>query len=384
MPDLSVVICTLNEADSIGPLIDEIGAALAGVSHEIIVVDDDSRDATQAEVQRKARAGAPVRLLVRRGRTGLASAAIEGWNVARGRRLAIMDGDGQHDPAVLRALDDLVRSDRCDLAVMSRYRDGGASGLGRRRAAMSRLATWATSVVLRSPLTDPMSGMFVMRRELFEEARPRLTGVGFKILIDLVASLKKRPRLEEVGAPLRRRTAGESKLDMRVIVDLMGLLIEKATGVPARFTTFVLVGASGAVFHAGVLSIAVELVKAPFALAQSIAIFSAMTWNYWLNNSLTFRDRRRRGWSFVTGAFIFYLTCFGGAVISELAATRANMMGMHWLAAGIFGALLGGVWNFAASMYATWRAPRKVVEEGEVQELTPARASEPLRIVGGA
>ena len=382
MPELSVVICTLNEAASIGVLIDEVGAALAGVSHEIIVVDDDSQDTTQRIVQDKARAGAPVRLLVRRGRKGLASAAIEGWNAAQGRRLAIMDGDGQHDPKILRELDDLVRGDRCNLAVMSRYRDGGALGLGKRRALMSRLATWFTSIVLRSPLTDPMSGMFVMRRELFEEARPRLTGVGFKILVDLVASLRTPPVVQEVGAPLRSRTGGESKLDTRVIIDLGGLLLEKATGgvVPARFAPFALVGCTGVVLHATILTVAKKYGHFNIEFAQAAAIITAMTWNYWLNNSLTFRDRRRTGWAFITGALIFYLACLGGGIISEVVATAANGLGMHWFAAGILGALLGGVWNYVSSSRTTWRAPK--ANAGVVEELTPGFSVGPI-LLGG-
>ncbi|MES1200120.1 MAG: glycosyltransferase [Pseudomonadota bacterium] len=381
MPELSVVICTLNEAASIGAVIDEVDSALADVSHEIIVVDDDSEDATQRIVQDKARAGAPVRLLVRRGRTGLASAAIEGWNAAQGRRLAIMDGDGQHDPKVLHELDALVRSDRCNLAVMSRYRDGGASGLGKRRAVMSRLATWFTGLLLRSPLTDPMSGMFVMRRELFEEARPRLTGVGFKILVDLVASLRTPPVVQEVGAPLRSRSGGTSKLDIRVIVDLGGLLMEKATGgfIPARFAPFALVGATGVVFHATVLTLAKKFGHEPMAFAQAAAIICAMTWNYWLNNSLTFRDRRRTGWAFLTGALIFYLACLGGGVISEVVATAATGFGLHWFAAGILGALLGGVWNYVSSSQTTWRAPK--ASAGSVEELTPGVAVGPVQTV---
>ncbi|MBX3511339.1 MAG: glycosyltransferase [Hyphomonadaceae bacterium] len=373
MPDLSIVICTLNEAGAIGGVIDEIGAAFAGRSHEIIVVDDDSKDGTHDVVRQRARAGAPVRLVVRRGRRGLSSAAIEGWNAARGARLAIMDGDGQHDPRTLRALDDAVAEGRADLAVMSRYHDAALEGFGRRRAAMSRMATWFTSLVLHSPLTDPMSGMFVMRRALFEEARPKLTGVGFKILADVVSSLHTRPRIFEASAQLRTRVAGESKLDLRVIFDLAGLLTEKATGgvIPARFVPFALVGATGVLVHAVFLTIGVKALALPFALAQGIGIWVTMTWNYWLNNNLTFRDRRRRGWSFVYGAFLFYLACAGGAIIAELSATAMHRVNVHWLAAGVFGALLSGVWNFVASSFLTWRAPRKAVEEtqGSVEEI---------------
>lgn len=377
LPEVSIIICTLNEAGAIGSVIDEIGAAFAGRSHEIVVVDDDSQDGTHDVVRERASAGAPVRLVVRRGRRGLSSAAIEGWETSRGARLAIMDGDGQHDPRTLRALDDAVADGRADLAVMSRYHDAALEGFGRRRAAMSRAATWATGLVLKSPLTDPMSGMFVMRRALYEEAKPRLTGVGFKILADVVSSLRARPRVFEASAQLRARTAGESKLDLRVIFDLAGLLTEKATGgvIPARFVPFALVGATGVLVHAACLTIGVKALELPFSLAQAIGIWVTMTWNYWLNNNLTFRDRRRRGWSFIYGALLFYLACAGGAIIAEVSATSLHNMGVNWLIAGVFGALLSGVWNFLASSFLTWRTPRRPTEEtmGSVEEV-PLRA----------
>ena len=383
MPELSVIICTLNEADAIGDLIDELGLALAGVAHEIVVVDDDSVDATQTIVEAKAASGASVRLIVRRGRRGLASAAIEGWTAARGVRLAIMDGDGQHDPRVLAALDEKVQSGRCDLAVMSRYREGGSSGLGKRRALMSRLATWFTGLMLRTPLTDPMSGMFVMRRELFEQARPRLTGIGFKILVDLVASLRTPPRIEEAPSALRERQGGVSKLDARVIIDLVGLLVEKATGgfVPARFVPFAMVGASGVVVHAGVLSFGFGLMHLPFWAAQAGAIWVAMTWNYIINNDLTFRDRRRTGWAFARGAGLFYGACLGGAVLSEAVSSAAHAWGLHWLAAGVIGALLGGAWNFVAASLTTWRKPKSPQTPADLDILKTPRAPDPS--IGG-
>ena len=109
--------------------------------------------------------------------------------------------------------------------------------------------------------TDPLSGLFVMTRNWFERARPRLSGVGFKILVDLLASGRRRPRIVEEKTALRTRHGGASKLDSRVIVELAALLLEKRTGglVPARFGLFAAVGTTGLVVHLCTLTLALRL-----------------------------------------------------------------------------------------------------------------------------
>lgn len=359
-PRLSLVICTLNEGEAIGPLIDETRGALeaAGVSaFEIIVVDDDSSDQTGAVVTAKAAADPRVRLIVRTGVRGLASAAVRGWDAARGEVLALMDGDGQHDPALIPQLLEEVDGG-ADLAIASRYMSDAASGLTGRRHWISRAATRLAGLVLRVRLRDPMSGCFAMRRDWYEATRPRLSTVGFKILLDLAASSPRPPRIAELPTALRPRQGGESKLDMRVMLDLASLLIEKRTGklIPSRFVEFSLVGCSGVVVNLLVLAMLGGL---PFPVAFGIATLVAMTSNYWLNSLLTYRDQRLRGWRRWRGLLMFYVACSGGALLGQgvgngLIALEAP----RWLA-GLAGALSGGVWNYVATRWMIWSAEKR-------------------------
>lgn len=225
-PLLSVVICTLNEHESIGRVLDELEQALDGIRHEVIVVDD-SPDERTADAVRRQPSASPLRLVRRQGQRGLSAAAIAGWDAAHGDVLAIMDGDGQHDPYMLRRLLDRMERDGADLAVASRYLESRRSGLNPLRHAVSRSGTRLSSVLLGIPLADPLSGCFLMRRGWYQRVRPRLSGLGFKILIDVAASAPERPVVSQLPTELRQRLGGESKLSLRVALDLLMLLLEK-------------------------------------------------------------------------------------------------------------------------------------------------------------
>lgn len=364
-PKVSVVICTLDEHEAIGGVLDEVSADLAGVPHEIIVVDDSIDDATARVVLERARILPSVRLVRREGAGGLASAAIAGWDVARGDTLAIMDGDGQHDPRLIRRMLDRMDQGPADVVVASRYLDDGGSGLTGFRHWGSRTAVGVSSLLLGLRLADPLSGCFLMTRVWYEAVRPRLSGLGFKILIDIVASDRRRPRLQQIPTALRARVGGVSKLDLRVVFDLLALLVEKRTGgaLSARMTQFLFVGVTGLLVHLTVLSTG-QVLEAPFWLSQSGAIFLAMSWNFMLNNGLTFRDRRLHGRALWQGLVSFYAACLGGAAVSEVVGAGLHALDVPWFAAGVAGALLGAFWNYRAVQRLTWR-PAKAARQAK-------------------
>ncbi|GLQ94927.1 glycosyltransferase [Dyella acidisoli] len=233
---LSLVVCTLDEFEAIGGVLRELDQHLQGISHEIIVVDDSADNRTADVVNAYAAEHPQVQLVRRFMASGLSSAAIKGWDVAKGRYLAIMDGDGQHDPALIRMLLEKLSNPDVDVAVASRYLDSTHSGLQGLRHQLSRAGTWLTDVTLGVPLADPLSGCFAMTREWYTQVRRDLSGLGFKILIDVVASGARKPRTAQVPTLLRARAGGESKLDTRVVIDLIALLIEKRTH--GRFTAY--------------------------------------------------------------------------------------------------------------------------------------------------
>jgi dolichol-phosphate mannosyltransferase len=361
-PDLSLVICTLNEQDSIGAVLAEVDRTLAHLSVEIIVVDDSDDQATCEAVQAYAPVKAEVRILHRQGERGLASAASAGWAMARGRVLGLMDGDGQHDPQVLVQLMSGLERERADIAVASRYAKGARTGLTGFREALSQSGTWLAKRLTGVNTSDPLAGCFIFTRAWWDEAKERMSPIGYKILLDLVLSGRRRARLFEAPTQLRTRIAGESKLDTRVVADMAAQLVEKRSGglIPARLVLFGVVGATGVGVNVGLVT-AVSAFGAPFWLAQAYAVMAAMTTNFMLNNRLTFRDRRLTGPDFWRGLIAFYIACTGGAVLNEVVGATAHLAGLHASLSGLAGAVAAAAFNYATASQMAWgvRSPLK-------------------------
>ncbi len=361
MADLTVVVPTFNEAENVAPLISRLEAALSGIRYEVIFVDDDSPDGTASQVRQQSERNPRIRCIRRIGRRGLSSACVEGMLAGQGNVVALMDGDLQHDEMVLPTLYELVRSGQADLAVASRYVDGGsASSFSEARGKGSRLATDLARRILKIGFNDPMSGFFATRRDVIEAAAPRLSGEGFKILLDIAASHPKPLKVAEVPFIFGTRLHGESKMDNRVVADFLGLLVAKATGgiVSIRFLTFAAVGLSGVVVHLLALRGLLAISWLPFAAAQAGATLVAMTTNFTLNNSLTYRDRALKGARFVAGLLGFYLVCSVGAVANVGVATWMFEGQQLWWVAGLAGAAMGAVWNYVFSDLIVWRRKR--------------------------
>jgi dolichol-phosphate mannosyltransferase len=348
----------LNEGPNVLPLVDALRATLAGIAWEVVFVDDGSTDGTRDAVAAIGRADSRVRLLHRRGRRGLASAFIEGVESTLAPYVAAMDGDLQHDEALLPQMLDVLRSGTADVAVGSRYVAGG--GLGewdRTRAGMSDIATKLSRLVLRADVTDPMSGFFMLPRTVFNRAAPRLSAIGFKILLDLLASLPEKPRVRELPYTFRTRVAGESKLDAGVLFDFGLLLLDKLIGsvVPVRFVMFAIVGAVGLVAHLIVLRFGLAA-GLGFSVAQALATGCAIVGNFVLNNEITFRDRKLKGSRMLPGLVVFALVCALGAVANlNVAALMVNAGHQAWWMAGVVGAAMSLVWNYAVGSTLTWR-----------------------------
>jgi dolichol-phosphate mannosyltransferase len=358
-PELTVVVPVLNERDNILPLVDRLRTVLAGIAWEVIFVDDDSRDGTREAVAAIGRTDPRVRLLHRIGRRGLSTAFIEGAQASISPYVAAMDGDLQHDEAVLPGMLAALRDDGIEIAIGSRYVAGGGVGAwDSKRAGMSSLATRLSQLVLHVPVADPMSGFFMIRRDTFERAVRRLSAMGFKILLDIIASLPEPPRIRELPYTFRTRVAGESKLDAGVLRDYLLLILDKMVGhlVPVRFIMFAGVGALGIAAHLVVLRLGLQFGGLDFPQAQTLATACAILGNFWLNNIFTFREGKLRGWGFVRGLVTFSVICSVGAagnvgVASFLFGTEHS----SWWLAGIAGAIMSLVWNYAVSSVFTWR-----------------------------
>lgn len=358
MLELSIVVPSFNERDNVRELISRLDAVLVGIQWELVYVDDDSPDGTAELVRSIAREDHRVRCVHRIGRRGLSRAVVEGVQASSAASIVVMDADLQHDETLLPRMLAKVREDKLDYVVASRYCDGGSVGeWDNARVTMSRFATYLAKLVVTSPLTDPMSGFFLVQREAFDRSVRNLSGEGYKILLDLFASSPTPPRYAELPFTFRERFSGESKLDSAVLWQYVMLILDKRFGhiLPPRLILFSLVGGSGLFVHFLILFMAFRVGNVPFAVGQIVATLTAMTSNYVLNNFLTYRDRRLRGTRFFTGLLSFYLVCGVGAVGNVGVANMIFNRQQEWWVAGLAGVVVGTVWNYVASAMFTWK-----------------------------
>lgn len=358
--ELAVVIPTFNEAGNVRALVQRLDTALKGRTWEAIFVDDASPDGTAQALRDIARGDHRIRVIERIGRRGLSSACIEGMMATGAPLIAVMDADLQHDPKVLTALvTTLERDPELDLAVASRFVSGGGTGdWERERLAKSHTASRIARMVLKADLTDPMSGFFMIRGARFRELAPRLSGIGFKILLDLMTTAQQPLRFAEVPLQFHRREVGESKLDHVVAMEFLVALYDRLFGryVPTRFAMFAAIGAAGVAVHMSLLGLAYGLLGLAFVGAQIVATMGAMTFNFFLNNTLTYRDRRLYGArALALGWLSFCLVCSVGAVANV--GVAAFLFTEHYAYAtvsALAGVLVSAVWNYALSSRFTW------------------------------
>jgi dolichol-phosphate mannosyltransferase len=357
---LAVIIPVYREAANVAPLVARLQAALAGVAWEAVFVDDDSPDGTAEAVRSLAASDPRIRCIRRVGRRGLASACIEGMLSVSAPYVAVMDGDLQHDEGILPAMLHAVEQG-ADIAIGSRHVEGGQAqaGFSASRGALSDAGTRLAQALLPVRVADPMSGFFLLRRDLLERNAQLLTGRGFKILLDILLTAPRGLSVVEVPYAFRAREHGASKLDATVLLEFGGLLLDKATHgvVPLRFVAFAAVGAVGVVVHMAALALLVGAIGAGFGVAQWTATLVAMTANFALNNRITYRDARLRGRALWRGLALFYLVCGLGAVANVGIANLLVRDGiLAWGLAGAAGAMITVVWNYAVSSTLVWRA----------------------------
>jgi len=375
--DIAVVVPTFNERENVGEVVARLSAALTGLDWELIFVDDDSPDGTAEVITSFATEDRRIRLIQRIGRRGLSSACIEGILATPANCVAVMDADLQHDEGILPRMLQKLRGEALDVVVATRNADGGSmSEFSAGRVFLSRLGQRISRVVFRCELTDPMSGFFVLRRSFFLEVVHGLHGGGFKILLDILATSRRPVRLGEVGYCFRNRVYGRSKLDVSVAVEYLFLVLNKLTGgvLPTRFVVFALVGAIGLFVNLACLSLLFIRLHLGFAASQAWATLAAMTGNFFLNNQITYRDRRLHGAYVIFGLLSFWLACSFGAWANVSFADTLLHSGVPWYLAGLAGTVLSAVWNYSISNLFTWQMPqpRDVSETTDLSSVLPS------------
>lgn len=213
---ISLVLPTYNEAANITSLIDVVDGVLQHTEHEIIVVDDDSPDGTWKVAEGLRRTHPALRVLRRVGRKGLSSAVMEGFDMAAGDVLAVMDADGQHDATLILNMLSAIKGG-ADIAIGSRYVEGGSVGdWVTDRRIISSAGTLLAKRLSHVKVSDPLGGFFAVRAQLYKKVRPLLRPAGFKILLEILAAVPHTSKVTEVPLVFRMRLHGHSKLSLKV------------------------------------------------------------------------------------------------------------------------------------------------------------------------
>lgn len=227
MSKVSIVVPTYNESGNVGPLANQIDYALKGIDYEIIFVDD-SKDNTPDAIKKVMEENPNVRMKHREGKTGLATAVLEGFEMAEGEYIAVMDADLQHPPIILKYMYPALEAG-ADFCVPSRFIPGGSDGgLGPYRKLVSGVARYIGKFMLPclKNITDPTSGLFMFRRECIKGAD--LQPIGWKILVEVLA-MGKYSKVVEIPYKFQARPTGESKLSSKVTLEYLEQLKDLRT-----------------------------------------------------------------------------------------------------------------------------------------------------------
>jgi dolichol-phosphate mannosyltransferase len=204
---LSIIIPTYNERENILLLVSRLEKAVHR-EHEIIIVDDNSPDGTATEVERLRGKYPSLRLVKRESKGGLTGAVVAGAKAARGDALLVMDADLSHPPE---NVPELVSSlEGADLVIGSRLmKGGGVEKWPFHRRMVSAGAGILARMLLGIRCSDPMSGFFAVRKDIF--TRTRFRAKGYKLLLNILADNRKL-KAKEVPYMFMDRRAGRTKL----------------------------------------------------------------------------------------------------------------------------------------------------------------------------
>ncbi|MFH1376894.1 MAG: glycosyltransferase family 2 protein [Candidatus Woesearchaeota archaeon] len=288
---LSLVIPTYNEKDNIQKLVKKIQEEFKKneIDGEIIVVDDNSPDGTGDILEELKKKYENIKVVHRKGKLGLSSAVLDGWKIADGEILGVMDADLSHPPEKIKELFWSIEKGEANFTIGSRYiKDGTIKGWNLKRKLMSKTATLLARIYTK--VKDPMTGFFMIEKDCIKnkEIDPK----GFKILLELIikADYKK---IKEIPITFTNRVEGKSKAGTKEILyyirNLVGYLPYKKN-VIKEFFKFAIVGGIGTVINVLILYLLTEKVGIYYMLSAIASFIVAMTSNFTLNKVWTFKE----------------------------------------------------------------------------------------------
>ncbi|MBM9502237.1 glycosyltransferase family 2 protein [Leptospira sp. 201903071] len=327
-PEISVILPTFNEKENVPILLPKIGKALEKYKYEILLVDDNSPDRTWEVAENLKKDHKELFVLRRMEGRGLSSAVLAGMSIAKGKVFVVMDADLQHDESILPDLVKPILEQKSDVSIGTRYTDGGStSNWSWIRKGFSVSATVLAKLFLPIPVSDPMSGFFAISKEYFEKTAENINPRGFKILLEFLHRSKVSPRISEIPFTFQNRKFGKTKLDGSVIRNYLVALLDLRFGkwISPTFLLYSLVGSSGVFVNLFGLLIGETFrfpeITTPFQFLNPLhssvlfGIEISILSNFFLNNYLTFYEKRYDGFRIIQGFVLFHLVSLLGLLI---------------------------------------------------------------------
>jgi dolichol-phosphate mannosyltransferase len=351
---ITVIIPTYQEAENIPLILDRLSRLRAqqGLELQVLIMDDNSDDGTEAVVERLGLSW--VELVVRTRNRGLSESVVDGLKRAKHPVVVVMDADLSHPPERIPELVLALQSGQ-QMALGSRYVPGAKTDdtWGFFRWLNSRVAT-----VMAWPLTsirDPMSGFFALRRAELEKAHD-LNPVGYKIALELIVKCG----LENVGeVPIHfeNRRFGQSKLtvveQLKYLRHLRRLYTHKY-GAWSHFAQFAVVGLSGVLVNVAALTLLL-MMGLPTQVAVAGGILLSVVSNFLLNRRITFSFARHRP---ILRQFLGFCgaSSLGAAVNYVVTLAVVSAYALPVQLATLVGVAAGMFLNFVANRFFVFRA----------------------------
>ena len=356
--DFTIIMPSFGERESLQSLIPEILSCSSNSLSKIIVVDDNSSDGT-SEFIKNSTFNCDVICINRLDRTGLSSAVIEGVMAADTKYVAVMDADGQHDPADLFAMYESIKNKQLDIIIGSRFVTNQQldNHIGFRHT-ISKSGNQIANFLLKKELSDPMTGLFLFKRTIFVEQAHLIKPMGFKILLDFLFNIRnKNVKLEEFQINFRSRVAGESKIGLDVIFSFVDQILNKVTNgiYPEKLSAYLFVGTLGLVLNYSALILTHLVFGLSYQISQVTAVLFSMLTNFHLNNSITFVRKKKTGRSYLSGLVLFLaINSIGFMANINIAIYLYNNNNSWWLSSFV-GVIAFTLISFLFTRFTIWK-----------------------------
>lgn len=353
--NISIVIPTFNEKDNIIQLFNEIKNSLGNtnISWEAIFVDDSNNDETTNVIRTLQNYESNVILIKRIENRGLSSALIQGALSSSSEYVLFMDADLQHPPKKILNLYNEIKNNNYDVVSASRFLEDNKL-LKQKRYKASSFVNYLLRRLFKINYSDILTGFFIINRNFFFNNYKKLSNIGFKLLLDIILSNKNKIKYNEISFEFQKRYTGESKLNSKVFIDFIILIIDKITGriIPGRYFIYSLIGSFGILFQLISFSFLLNYINFNYSLITSIIL--TIYFNFSLNNQFTYSDLKKKGKNFYYGLLKYYFFCSFGALFNFISAKLFYENIPNIYLAVLIGAFIGSIWNYSMNTSYNW------------------------------